>query len=205
MTTTAEGTWVAVEDVPALAAGLERGKAMTIRIALAVCVAIAGCAGPSSRLTDAERELLSRIPESLRETCQAETEQGRDIPLLEGEIAVLYCYPEVGPEKVIYKAHIDAAALDRYFDALLDNYKPREGDCTQPATDHAYGPYAVNGERVGRVLCSGSPTAGLAWTIAWTDERFNVSGITTTEDGDKAALREWWMTITGVAPIIGAP
>lgn len=170
---------------------------MTVRVALFVFLVITGCTAPSNQLTDAQRELLSRTPESIRETCQPETEHGRDIQLLQGEIAAFYCYPEAGPEKVIYKAHVDAEALDQYFEALLDNYEPQRGDCTQPATAHAHGPYFVNGERVGRVLCSGSPTTDMVWTIAWTDERSNMSGITTTEDGDKAALREWWMTITG--------
>ncbi len=190
-----------VGDTPPVDGWSSWGRTMIARrvvgISAVLVIVLTACAGARRDLTEPQRALLAEIPQSIRGSCQAEAAGGGELPLLDGEIAGLYCYPEGAADEVIYKAHVDQASLDEYFAELVDNYEPRRADCTQLAVDFGYGPYTVDGDAVGRVMCAGSPTRGELWEIAWTDDRNNVSASAVSVDGNKAALRDWWLTVTG--------
>jgi serine/threonine protein kinase len=149
-----------------------------------------------------EELLLTYIPGDVNDEC---------LPLdrpepLHGERATLVCHPE-GLE-VLYQLFQTRDEMDAVFDINVNSQRAPEGEC---ATERvAVGPYTIEDEPAGRVLCY-TVEAGFARQsagepprshIEWTDENASIYAHAVRNDLGDGSLYEWWLTSSG--PVFGA-
>jgi serine/threonine-protein kinase len=158
-------------------------------------------------LTSDEERLLTYIPAGVRLTCLPH----RDAPT-RGELASLVCFD--GDVEVLYRLHPSAEEMTAAVQVNANIYGAPDGEC---ATDPvAVGPYSIEGQTAGRVLCyelripdvataahniaalfGAAGEANWVSHIEWTDERIFVSAHAIRNDRGDLNLYDWWRSSAG--------
>ena len=154
-------------------------------------------------LTAEEELLLTYIPGEVAQEC---------LPLdraepLHGERASLVCRTE--DLEVLYQIFQTRDEMNEALQVNVNNTRAQEGDCaTEPL---AVGPYTVDDEPSGRVLCYtiersrqpglfGSGNESDQSHIEWTDDNASIYAHALRNDLGDLSLYEWWVTSSG--PIV---
>jgi serine/threonine protein kinase/DNA-binding SARP family transcriptional activator len=151
-------------------------------------------------LSDAEEQLLTYVPEDLSSECLP---LDRDEPI-HGERATLVC--QTAEVEVLYELFQTRDEMDDAFQVNANNKAAPDGEC---ATDHlAIGPYTIDGESAGQVLCYTVERGSIADDqlsdqshIEWTDENTSIYAHAVRNDLGDLSLYQWWVVSAG--PILG--
>jgi hypothetical protein len=153
---------------------------------------------PRRSFANAYDELLSHVPERLRESCQ---ETGFETPLR----AATVCHTEDGAISVAYYTYSSADEMyvsynELFHDAQIDADSGRcyeggreETTATQNKWPAEHG-YSIDDQPIGRYLCMDlSDGPG----VIWTDDRFAILGIVKALDGGADRLVRYWLNEAG--------
>jgi hypothetical protein len=138
-------------------------------------------------LTEAERELVRRLPIAVRGDCR---QASRDEVLARARLTVTCLLRDVGASRATYAEFETLGAMLATFTELKREAGDPDGSCdTAPSGSHRWGPVGFVG---GEVLCY--PAGNRSW-IVWTYEQGPAQKIMATarrEDLDWKALYLWW-------------
>jgi hypothetical protein len=140
-------------------------------------------------LTDSQQELLNHVPDPFRETCSNPGYKH------EGASAAVGCEPSSGADYAQYNQYETAETMDqkyKFWTAGFD-YGPTSDDCT----DDGFGRFTYSytgGVEGGSITCYMSD--GAAW-VEWTENDLVIYSFAARDDGDFAALFQWWLDESG--------
>jgi DNA-binding SARP family transcriptional activator len=138
-------------------------------------------------LTEAERELVRRLPTAVRGDCR---QASRDEVIERSKVSVTCPLRDVGASRATYAEFETLGAMLAAFTDLKKEAGDPDGSCdTAPSGSHRWGPVGLVG---GEVLCY--PTGNRSW-IVWTYEQGpaqKIMGMAWREDLDWGALYLWW-------------
>ena len=138
-------------------------------------------------LTEAERELVRRLPTAVRGDCR---QASRDEVLARAYVSVTCPLRDVGASRATYAEFETLGAMLATFTELKREAGDPDGSCdTAPSGSHRWGPVGLVG---GEVLCY--PVGNRSW-IVWTYEQGpaqKIMGMAWREDLDWRALHLWW-------------
>jgi DNA-binding SARP family transcriptional activator len=138
-------------------------------------------------LTEAERELVRRLPTAVRGDCR---QPSRDEVLARAYVSVTCPLRDVGASRATYAEFETLGAMLATFTELKREAGDPDGSCdTAPSGSHRWGPVGLVG---GEVLCY--PAGNRSW-IVWTYEQGpaqKIMGMAWREDLDWRALHLWW-------------
>jgi hypothetical protein len=138
-------------------------------------------------LTEAERELVRRLPTAVRGDCR---QASRDEVLARAYVSVTCPLRDVGASRATYAEFETLGAMLATFTELKREAGDPDGSCdTAPSGSHRWGPVGLVG---GEVLCY--PAGNRSW-IVWTYEQGpaqRIMGMAWREDLDWRALHLWW-------------
>jgi hypothetical protein len=133
--------------------------------------------------------LLEHVPEAIAPGCVPDPQR-----LWPGELATIVCTDDAGGVTVTYSGFQSADAVEAAIDASLEGI---DVSALAPSCDQGtfVGPYEVEGEEVGRVVCW-TEQGGQA--IMWSDDRLAILAVAASPTLDPAGLYLWWL---GAGPI----
>jgi hypothetical protein len=128
--------------------------------------------------------LLEHVPPAIAEGCIPDEQR-----LWPGELMTLACTDPSGGVTVTYSGFESAEAVEAAIDASLADI---DVSVVAPACDLGtyVGPYQVEGEEVGRVVCW--PEQG-GQAIMWSDDRLAMLAVAVSPTLDAAGLYLWWL------------
>jgi hypothetical protein len=138
--------------------------------------------------TIAEQQLLTHIPEQMRDGCR------RDDEPTENAEASIECEPGAQAERVWYASFRGEPQLNEwYFDHLAneDIIKDTSGECSKRQLEESAYTRVRNGPIIGRYTCY---QAGGGMWMAWTNSQLHIAGLAYRADLDADTLYEWWLT-----------
>jgi hypothetical protein len=129
--------------------------------------------------------LLDHVPETIAAGCEPDTQR-----LWAGELATAVCTDDIGGVAVSYSGFESADAVEAAIDASLEDI---DVSALAASCDLGtfVGPYEVEGEEVGRVVCW-AEQGGQA--IMWSDDRLAILGVAVSSTLDPASLYLWWLS-----------
>ena len=152
--------------------------------------------GAGQDLNDDEAQLLAAIPQEFRGTC----EPLRTFGMLDS-IATMDCYPAEGArpvgtapaDRVLYGLYADAETMyDIFVNDIDDADDFTDGSC--PDDPPSLTTYERNDEKLGEYICLAAGDPYPYANLQFTYDALLILGDAQREDGDLAALREWWGT-----------
>lgn len=128
--------------------------------------------------------LLEHVPPAIAQGCVPDQQR-----LWHGELATLVCTDEAGGVTVTYSGFDGVDAVEAAIDTSLEGI---DVSAAAPACDLGTftGPYEVEGEEVGRVVCW--PEQG-GQAIMWSDDRLAILAVAVSPTLDAAGLYLWWL------------
>jgi DNA-binding SARP family transcriptional activator len=160
---------------------------MTVALAVGQGPPVGSQAPTGLLLTEAERELVRRLPTAVRGDCR---QASRDEVIERSKVSVTCPLRGVGASRATYAEFETLGAMLATFTDLKKEAGDPDGSCdTAPLGSHRWGPVGLVG---GEVLCY--PTGNRSW-IVWTYEQGpaqKIMGMAWREDLDWGALYLWW-------------
>ena len=139
-----------------------------------------------------EEQLLASVPSGLRGTCEVRV----GAYAFADSIATLECAPEEGADVLLYGLYDDLDAMHEVFfslpaDATIEDLQA--GDCEDNPPSLSTYSNTDEEEDAGYISCfpAGEPYADYA-ELGWTDDGLLIRAEAQREDGDLAALYDWW-------------
>jgi hypothetical protein len=134
-------------------------------------------------------QLLSHVPESLREECST---FGANF----GYLAAADCAADDGDIDVIYYLYASLDELDEAYQTAIDGLAgPREtGNCFDTATWPGENSYTIDGEPAGRVMCQATEDQA---RVLWTDTRLLIMTFAAELNADIERVWEFWLNEAG--------
>jgi hypothetical protein len=141
---------------------------------------------PEAFPDEQEAVLLSHIPGAIRPLC-VRAESG---PL--SADAMVRC--DTGVITVQYNMFASTGVMETYYARRVNDSSISAGDCS--ADSFAEGPYYIQGEVAGRVLCYLKEEQRESW-IEWTNVGLRIYAYALRRDLDDTALYDWWAAEAG--------
>jgi DNA-binding SARP family transcriptional activator len=171
--------------------GMVLAGGMTVAFAVGQKPPIESPSSSGPNLTDAERELVGRLPAAVRANCAGAS---RNDILARATVVVTCALRDVGASQATYAEFATLGAMLATFTELKREAGNPDGSCdTAPSGSDRWGPVGVVG---GEVLCY--PAGTRSW-IVWTYEQGpaqKIMGKASREDLDWKALYLWWYRIS---------